>query len=623
MATVSGLSENHLAAAASKAKSAERFLVAAVLAITAATYAATVRFEFVYDDQGQIVENPLVQSWRFVPQYFKGHVWQQLAPNALGNYYRPLNVLWFRLNDALFGLRPAGWHATAILLHVLATLLAYLVARELVSRPVVAATAALIFGVHPMRHEVVAWVSGTTESLWAVFCFGAFLAYLQSRKKDRSRWLAVSAVLYAAALLAKETAIVLPALVFAHAWIYGSDVEGKPLSWPQRVGKAANAALVYVPVAIAYVGVRLSVLQGFAHAVTTIPPRQVALTLPSVLVFYLRQWCVPIQFAEFYALPVVTRLDLRQVVLPALVLMAFAALLWVVRKKLGPREVAFAAAWMIIPLLPALDLGIFPRGQLVHDRYFYFPSFGAALLVALLLDKLTDWDRGPVVFGQPRALILAVLGVIVALCYSSANAASYWQDDLTLFKSAYATDPSNALVRNNLAIELARRMDYDEAIPMLRQVLVDEPNNWLANYNLGRVYYNLGQMNGAEHYLARAQQINPELPDSYLQLGLVALRTNHLDIAEADMRKASELRPLEPKIHFALGVTLETRGNCAEARPEFEQALALQPGFAQAQEQLNKCTATLAGNGVTPSAHNVVPGGNAGLDPASLSGTSR
>jgi tetratricopeptide (TPR) repeat protein len=623
MATEFGLSENHLAAAASKANSAERFLVAFVLGITAATYAATVRFEFVYDDQGQIVENPLVQSWRFVPQYFKGHVWQQLAPNSLGNYYRPLNVLWFRLNDALFGLRPAGWHATAILLHVLATFLAYLVARELTSRPVVAAAAALIFGVHPMRHEVVAWVSGTTESLWAVFCFGAFLAYLQSRKRDRSRWLAVSAVLYAAALLAKETAIVLPALVFAHAWIYGPDAEGTANSRPQRAAKAASTALVYVPVAIAYVGVRLSVLQGFAHSVTVISLRQVAFTLPSVLFFYLRQWFVPIHFAEFYALPVVTRFGLGQVVLPGLVLAAFAALLWLVRKKLGPREVGFATVWMIISLLPALDLGIFPSGQLVHDRYFYFPSFGAALLLALLLDKLTDWDRGPVVFGQPRALTLALLGVIIVLCYSSANAASYWQDDLTLFRSAYATDPGNALVRNNLAIELARRMDYGEAIPMLRQVLVDEPNNWLANYNLGRVYYNLGQLDGAEHYLERAQQINPALPDSYLQLGLVALRTNHLDVAEANMRKAVELRPLEPKIHFALGVTLETRGNCAEARPEFQQALALQPSFAQAQEQLNKCTASLAGNGTTPSARSGAPGGNAGLDPASLSGTLR
>src|SRR5579862_6470588 len=115
-----------------KTRPVDSIRLAGVLALTALSFASSLRFQFVYDDQGDIVENPLIQSWRFVPQYFKGHVWQQMAPNSLGNYYRPLNILWFRLNDALFGLRPAGWHATAILLNVLATLLAYLVARELI-----------------------------------------------------------------------------------------------------------------------------------------------------------------------------------------------------------------------------------------------------------------------------------------------------------------------------------------------------------------------------------------------------------------------------------------------------------------------------------------------------------
>jgi hypothetical protein len=206
---------------ATKTSLNEPLLVASVLTITAMVYAAAIRFQFVYDDQGQIVENALVQSWRFVPQYFRGQVWQHLFPNAAGDYYRPLNVLWFRVNDALFGLNPEGWHVLAILLHVLATALAYVIARKLTGRPLVAGLAALLFGVHPMRHEVVAWVSGTTESLCAVLFFLTFLAYLKSRDGGRARWMAISCVFYGASLLAKETSIVLPAVVFAHAWFYG------------------------------------------------------------------------------------------------------------------------------------------------------------------------------------------------------------------------------------------------------------------------------------------------------------------------------------------------------------------------------------------------------------------
>jgi len=101
----------------------DKALLGGILIFTALLYLPTLNYHFVYDDQGQIVDNALVRAWRFVPEYFQSHVWQYLYPNALGNYYRPLNVLWFRINDALFGLKPMGWHASAVLLHLLATAL--------------------------------------------------------------------------------------------------------------------------------------------------------------------------------------------------------------------------------------------------------------------------------------------------------------------------------------------------------------------------------------------------------------------------------------------------------------------------------------------------------------------
>src|ERR1700726_231915 len=110
-------------------------LLASVLVFTAAVYATTIRFKFVYDDTGYIVETALVHSWRFVPLYFQGDVWQYLFPNSPGNYYRPMNLLWTCLNDALFGLHPAGWHVMAIVLHLCATLLVFFVARRLTARP--------------------------------------------------------------------------------------------------------------------------------------------------------------------------------------------------------------------------------------------------------------------------------------------------------------------------------------------------------------------------------------------------------------------------------------------------------------------------------------------------------
>jgi protein O-mannosyl-transferase len=566
----------------------ESYLLGSVLAVTALVYVATLHFQFVYDDQNQIVRNLLVQSWHFVPGYFRGKQWEALFPNASVNYYRPLNFVWFRLNDALFGLQAAGWHATTVLLHLFATFLAYAVARRVTGRPLVAALAALLFGVHPTRHEVVAWVSGATESLWVVFFFLAFLAYLKSREGNRVRWVSISCVCYGAGLLAKETAIVLPLVIFAHAWLYGTQApaeDGRKSLW-HSLSKSVGLSAVYGVVALAYLVLRISVLHGFEHPQSNIPLRTFVLTLPSVLFFYVRQWLLPMHVGEFYDLPLQSRFDAWHVLAPFSALLLLAVCLWLVRKRLGSREVGFAAVWMIAPLLPVLDFAVLAPGQLVHDRYFYLSGFGAALLSALVLGKLAT---GKLVFGVPRRLLIPTLALLVLTCYSTADAASYWIDDYTLFQHDYQLAPANVVARVNYAIALARRRDYFTAMRLLTGVLNEQPNNWLANYNLGRVYYDMGILPAAEGRFEQVRKVYPTMPDNYLQLGLIDLKTNRPAEAEENMRHATELQPKEPTFHFSLGVVLETEGKCDEARSEFGEALTLDPAFPKAREQMTKC----------------------------------
>jgi len=549
-------------------------------------YAATVQFAFVYDDTGQIVQNVLVQSWRFVPQYFHGQVWQYLFPNAPANYYRPLNMLWFRVNDAMFGLHPAGWHAAAILLHLFAVSPVYLLARRLTGRPLVAALTALFFAIHPMRHEVVAWVSGTTESLWSVLFLCAFLAYLKSRERHRVPWMAGSCLLYLAALLSKETAIVLPGVIFAHAWLYETEPLGAIRRSMGRAAKAAQIAVIYVPVACAYLAVRVRVLHGFSHSQVHVSLRTFLLTLPSVLFFYVRQWLLPLRISEFYDLPLIVHFDARHVLFPLVGLFLLAAILWGFRRSLGSREVAFASAWMVLLLLPVLDFAVFPPGELAHDRYFYLASFGAALLMALAVEKLAC---GPNTFGFPLGLLLFTLAILAPLTYGTVGASMYWMNDYALFNHARWIAPNNVTVRNNYAIELALRGNTATAIPLLKELLQDQPNNYLANYNYARLSYLGGDMVVARQYFERASRLDPSSPDPYLQLGLIDLRASRFDGAEGKIRRAIALRPEVPTYHFALAITLADQGKCSAARTEFDATLMLQPGFPRAQEQAQKC----------------------------------
>jgi protein O-mannosyl-transferase len=627
----------------------ERWLVASMLMVTALVYAAAVRFEFVYDDHGQIVENALIRSWRFVPQYFRGQVWQYLYPDASASYYRPLNVLWFRINDALFGLHPAGWHVLAILLHVVATYLAYCVARRLTATPagtptgsptatltgrltgrpsggptssptssltgspLVALLAALLFGVHPMRHEVVAWVSGTTESLWSVLFFSAFLAYLRSRENRRILWMGLSCALFSAALLSKETAMVLPIVVFAHAWIYAYSADrsspeanepdhnepdhnepdhNEPEDNWRRGLKAGTICLAYLPVAAAYLFLRVAALHGFSHPAVHISARIWMLTLPSVLFFYVRQWLLPLQIAEFYDLPLLRSFNIVHVLLPALAILFLGGALWFLRGKLGRRVVEFAAIWTVVTLLPAFDFAVFPPGELVHDRYFYLPSFGASLILALALGQLAAAPAMfPAMFRLPQAWLLASLALLVPLCYGTARAAKFWINDYALFEHAYRVAPANLTARNDYAIELVNRGDYGTAIPIMKQLLAEHPDNWGANFNFGRLFYKLGMYPQAETYFDRARSVRPAVPETYQQLALVYLRTGHPDQAEANLLRAVDLQPLNASFRFALGVVLAQRADCAAARAQFSEALLLTPGFSRAQEQMAKCGA--------------------------------
>jgi Tfp pilus assembly protein PilF len=436
----------------------------------------------------------------------------------------------------------------------------------------------------------------------------AFLAYLLSRKKHKIAWMFVSGVFYAASLLAKETTIVLPGLVLAHALLYrpNQDTERTVEAgwWPKTL-QAATLASVYVPILALYVALRIHVLQGFSHPQTELSAATLFWTAPSVVLFYLRQWFWPVRVSAFYDLSLRTQWDTVQILLPLLALAVFAVLLWRFRQTLGSREVAWSAAAMVLPLLPVLYVSVFPAGELVHDRYVYLPGLGAALLVALVLQPLC---AGKLVFRLPQRLVLALLLVVVPLSYETASASSYWVDDLTLFEHAHEMAPANLLARNNYAVALSRDGQQGTAMTILEGLVKEHPNYYLANYNLGRLLYEVNLVNPAEHYLQQAKSIAPDRPDTYLQLGLLAVKTGRPEEALSNFRRAVALRPQDARIHFALGVVLAQGGQCVQARAEFSKALTLNPNFLKAKEQREQCGSAAQADGPA------VPG-NSGSSP--------
>ncbi len=596
-------------APAAKPQLQQGWLLAGILGLTAAAYIATIRFNFVYDDEGQIIGNSYIQFWRHVPKYFISQVWAHIFPQQRGNYYRPLFLLWLRVNDACFGLRPMGWHATAFALHLIATILVYLIFRQMIRNPTVAAMGALIFGVHPIHAEVVAWVSGATESLLAVFFLASFLCYLKSRAGNSAIWITISCIFFGLAVFSKETGIVLPALVFAYAWIYGpsNEVESKngaaaaSQAWPQRLAlrflRSLRVTLPYWPIALFYLFARVLVLHGFGHPTIKLGWRTVLCTMPSMVAFYVKKWFLPIRLTEFYDLFYYSGWNFWHVFLPALSVAGVALALWLFRRKLGPREVAFCALWMLVPILPVLDAGILPSNDIVHDRYFYLPTLGAALLVALAIDRLLRFATAPAESKTLVALnskfVSAYLVTFIVLggglAALSAHEASFWVNDITLFGRAHTLAPRNPIARNDFGVELASLGDTTDARAVFEEGVAADPKDWAPYFNLGRISYQERKFAEAEQWLRKANALNPISPDVYIELGLVQLRTNRVYESLASMRHAVQLRPNDPTYLFAYGVVLAQTGDCVSARAEFREALSIRPGEGMTQLALDRC----------------------------------
>jgi tetratricopeptide (TPR) repeat protein len=581
--------------------------LALILVLVFVAYLDTLWFQFVHDDRFQIVENTWLRSWSYLPRYFTGDVWAFEHPAFPGTFYRPLFLLWFRVQYIAFGVKPWGWHLCTVLAHVGVTALAYYTSVRLLRDRLAALFATLIFGLHPTHAEAVAWVSGVTEPLFALFVISSYLCYLKKRteRQHARAYLAASLALYALATLAKETALVLPMIIFGSEFIWSAPTATSRLRAGFQRGVAALAVVTpYLALSAAYLAVRLMALQGFQNPSESHSFSTMVLTWPSMLWFYIRHLIWPVRLGPFYDMEYVVHLDVRNVLLPALaVLIVGAGLgLWARRSH----KAAHATLWLVLPILPVLNLGAFVQGHFVHDRYLYLPSLGFAMLVALGLRRL---QIGSVrLLGQPAPQIALAVVLGLALATSTTQQTACFANETTYYTRINSMSTKGEGAKLNLAGLLGHQGHLDEAIRLYQEVWASEPGNWEVNYNLGYAYYLQGKLPEANRYLSRAVQIDASRPDGFFYLGLTKLKMGDVNGAAADIQRAITIRPDAERYHFALGVILKLQGNLPGALSEFRTELELDPDNAAARQQAAEIEATQrGGQPAAPSGSTPVP----------------
>lgn len=568
--------------------------VALALATTFAAFSPSLDYKFVHDDRGQIAENPAVQSWKYMPKYFTDHVWAGVEPELAGNYYRPLFLLWLRINDALWGADPWGWHLTTVLLHLAVTGFVYLLGLKVLRDPFAAIAAAIIFGVHPAHIEAVAWVSGVTEPLLALPLLGSFLCFLKRKESSQqaTAWQALSLLLFVLAMFIKETALVLPILILAYEYLYGTGRETAPASgaWRTRflweIWRAPVPFLILIP---PYLAARYLALNGLSHPVTLLPLSSLLYTWPSLIWFWIKHLVWPAGLSTFYDFPTVTRPEFGNFLLPATGLVLLGLALYAVARKC--RSLAFSFVWIFVPLLPVLNLRVFIRDDFAHDRYLYLPSVGLGLIIGRVLLYLPA--GGPKILGL-SARRVAVLGVGAAcLVGSTIYQARYFADELAFYQHCVKSAPHNKYAKSNLAVVLGEQGKTAEALQLFQDVLEDDPGFGIALYNVGYTYYRLRDYEKAERHFLQAIQADPVKPQAHFYLGLARLHQGRIEEAETAVRQSIRIRDSGFGYHFALGAILRTRGDLRGALGEFRQELLFYPRQTVAAIQIQQTEAAL------------------------------
>jgi hypothetical protein len=517
-------------------------VVAVALAgVVFAIYSPALDFHFILDDH-HFTGDPRLQSAGHVWEYFSNYVWAQVAGGP-ASFYRPIFVLWLRLNFILGEMSPWGWHLLSIVKHVSVAILLGLLVWKLLRDRLATLIAATLFALHPAQTESVAWVT-VPDPLMSAAVLGSVLLYLkysdnpstdsqQTGKKSgkRSRqttrvhpwvgWMA-SVALCLAALLTKETAVVLPVVIFGLGLIRRVE-PGSGSAFATRLTRAFRETLPFLTATAVYLLLRLHALGHLGARTQQLPWSTVLLSWPATLWFYVKVLLWPVRLRAFSDSSQTDTFSVGGVLFPGLGVVAAAAILafglrWAWRKTqrdLPKSEVAsveqglvLGTLILVLPILLALNLNALNPDDFLHGRYTYLPLTGLMLLLA------TGWHLAG---KNRRALLLAAGFLAVAFAVLTVKQETAWKDDLTVFTVAHEVAPHNAPVALSLArahVQVALDLDQsgrcNEAVPLLQQVTQEYPQDWFAWAGLGDCFLQLNDLPKAEQSLRHAAELSHE-----------------------------------------------------------------------------------------------------------------
>jgi protein O-mannosyl-transferase len=527
-----------------------------------------------WDDLGYIISDPLIKdsSAKGIANIFS------INNPVMGNYH-PLTILLYAIEYSYVGLQPWLYHLDSLILHVLVTISVYFFVRVLTHRTVAAVIVALLFGLHPMHVESIAWAAGRKDVLYGLFfilSLTTYVHYIRTEGSKKTIWYISGILLFAISLLAKSVAVSLPVTMLLIDYF-----ENRKWSFKLLVEKIPHFALALL------FGILSVKAQDKIGALASLdahfnPLERIALGAYALFT-YLWKAIAPLELSNFYPYPLKENgaLPGYYYVYPVII----AALLFVVwRFARKNKAVIFGLGFFIINIFLLLQF-IPVGGAIISDRYGYIPYLGLFFILGWFVSGYFE-PKAKIQTG--KVLLAGSLLYCFVLGYMAYQRCNDWHDSISIWNDDIEKHPEAPVgyfylgqeydVRFGDAVnEKEKALDRDSAYYNFSLAILHKPDYTNALICMGELQRNMGQVNEAEKTFFTAMNKDSTNANIFNSLGIIYGMKGNYDSSAYYLKKALHLLPNFADAHSNYANLLDILGKPDSSLQEYAASISFDP----------------------------------------------
>lgn len=547
-------------------KTRNGYWAAVILVITFIVFVPSLKNQFIsFDDIQYVTENP------FIKDLSRENLETILLTdaNGTGNYH-PLTMLSLAVNYYFSGLKPMGYHLTNVFFHLINTFLVFYlvflicIGTNIQSKLLISIIASLLFGIHPMHVESVAWVSGRKDVLFTLFYLLSLIAYIKYLDRKHARYLILSLLFFVFSTLSKGMAVTLPIILVIMDYLFNRRMADKRL---------IAEKIPFFLIAILF-GIVTIITQRSGGATEIIKATFFDRTVYASfgLTQYIIKLVFPYELCAYYPYPEKTGgiIPLGYYFCLACPVIILLLLIYFLRIRQN-KNVLWGILFFIINLLLVLQL--LPVGSAVMaDRYAYLSSIGFFFLAGIFI----SWSIRK--FEKYRIVIAGIFGIyFILLVVMANNRCLAWRNSTVFWEDVARKYPRFAPAINNLGIIKEKEGDAFEAINYYSKAIEVNPSYPDALFNRGILYGKTGQFEKALPDLDKAILLSPGFFKAYLNRGIAKASVHDYDGALKDFDKALLLQKGE-EVYYNRGILKLQLRDYNNAIRDFTEAIKINHG---------------------------------------------